>query len=89
MTDQRDFLAFESMMHKIEIQHLLVLLIDAGALSQKAAANYLLGLAEMCHAPEFDHYRRYADVKAKHYEDLASALLGGSFLPRDTDEPSS
>lgn len=74
---------FERMMGKAQFQHLLVLLVNHGVPAE-AAAQLCLDLAKMARTLEVPpHLQPYADTTARHYEDMASTMFGGSLLPRD------
>lgn len=73
----------ERTMQRVEIQHLVALLVIQGAIPKDAAINYFVGLAEFTRSLEVaDQLRAYADQKAVHYEDMANLLTGQGLLPR-------
>jgi hypothetical protein len=73
----------ELVMRRVELQHLLVMLVEHG-LPQPTAAKYFTDLADFSRSMSVPaHLRAHTDDLATHYEDMASAMLGGDLLSRD------
>ena len=74
---------FERGMAKAQFQRLLVMMVDHGV-SAESAAKLCLGLAEMARTVEVSPaLQPYAEMTARHYEDMANMMFGGGLLPRD------
>lgn len=79
--------AFDSTAQRLEFSHLMAALVESGALTQASAMKVCMDLSEQCRElrvqPQIEPYR---DLRALHYEDIASRLGGGDLLVRDAGQ---
>lgn len=85
MAAAQSIAGIDAILRGAELQHLLVIMIQHG-LPKETAAKYAVDLSEFARGIEIgpnSSLSHYIDARARQYEDIASSLLGGQFLPRD------